>query len=269
MSIQLSVFTRYAIRSLAANRTRTVVTAAGVALACALLTFVLVLVGSLRASLVASEGASEGAWQVSFSQIGEDQLARVEDVLGGPLAVRRDLGAALTGDAEAPLLNVVTTLTGEKDLVVEPPLADGRWPETPGEIAVPAYWAETWPVGSTVELSLGRRQRTSGDISAYEYPPSYELDEKGVAQLAEELADVGEPRALTVVGVVDGDADVAYVCPGEPDFGPEPLIFAWAAPGLGVDELDPVDGGHLRAGRVLLLSQRSLGVSEPGEQSRL
>ena len=33
MYMQLSVFTRYAIRSLAANRTRTVVTAAGVALA--------------------------------------------------------------------------------------------------------------------------------------------------------------------------------------------------------------------------------------------
>ena len=266
MSIQLSVFTRYAIRSLAANRTRTVVTAAGVALACALLTFVLVLVGSLRASLVASEGASEGAWQVSFSQIGEDQLARVEDELGDPLAVRRDLGATLTGDAEVPLLNVVTTLTGEKDLVVEPPLADGRWPETPGEIAVPAYWAETWPVGSTVELSLGRRQRTSGDISAYEYPPSYELDEKGVAQLAEELADVGEPRALTVVGVVDGDADVAYVCPGEPDFGPEPLIFAWAAPGLAVSELDPVAEGICEQGgsssyHYALLEYLSLGNS--------
>lgn len=248
MSMQLSVFTRYAIRSLAANRTRTVVTAAGVALACALLTFVLVLVGSLRAGLVASEVALEGAWQVSFSQIGEDQLARVEDELGDPLAVRRDLGAALTGDAEVPLLNVVTTLTGEKDLVVEPPLSNGRWPEAPGEIAVPAYWAKTWPVGSTVELSLGRRQRTSGDISAYEYPPSYELDEKGVAQLAEELVDVGEPRALTVVGIVDGDADVAYVCPDEPDLGPEPLLFAWAAPGLGVDELDQVTEGICEQG---------------------
>ena len=266
MSMQLSVFTRYAIRSLAASRTRTVVTAAGVALACALLAFVLVLVGSLRAGLVASEVALEGAWQVSFSQIGEDQLARVEDELGDPLAVRRDLGATLTGDAEVPLLNVVTTLTGEKDLVVEPPLADGRWPETPGEIAVPAYWAETWPVGSTVELSLGRRQRTSGDISAYEYPPSYELDEKGVAQLAEELADVGEPRALTVVGVVDGDADVAYVCPGEPDFGPEPLIFAWAAPGLAVSELDPVAEGICEQGgsssyHYALLEYLSLGNS--------
>ena len=272
MSIQLSVFTRYAIRSLAANRTRTVVTAAGVALACALLTFVLVLVGSLRASLVASEGASEGAWQVSFSQIDEDQLARVEDVLGGPLAVRRDLGAALTGDAEAPLLNVVTTLTGEKDLVVEPPLADGRWPEAPGEIAVPAYWAETWPVGSTVELSLGRRQRTSGGISAYEYPPSYELDEKGVAQLAEELVDVGEPRALTVVGIVDGDSDVAYVCPDEPGFGPEPLIFAWAAPDLGVDELDQMTEGICEHGGYssyhnALLEYLSLGNSRGFDMS--
>ena len=272
MYMQLSVFTRYAIRSLAANRTRTVVTAAGVALACALLTFVLVLVGSLREGLVASEVALEGAWQVSFSQIGEGQLARVEDELGDPLAVRRDLGAALTGDAEVPLLNVVTTLTGEKDLVVEPPLADGRWPEVPGEIAVPVYLAETWPVGSTVELSLGRRQQTSGGISAYEYPPSYELDEKGVAQLAEEFVDVGEPRALTVVGIVDGDADVAYVCPDETGFGPEPLTFAWAAPDLAVSELDQVTEGVCEQGGYssyhnALLEYLSLGNSRGFDMS--
>ena len=266
MYMQLSVFTRYAIRSLAANRTRTVVTAAGVALACALLTFVLVLVGSLRAGLVASEVALEGAWQVSFSQIGEGQLARVEGELGGPLTVRRDFGAALTGDADVPLLNVVTMLAGEKNLVVESPLADGRWPESPGEIAVPAYWAETWPVGSSVELSLGRRQRTSGGISAYEYPPSYELDEKGEAQLAEELVGVGEPRALTVVGIVDGDSDVAYVCPDETGFGPEPLAFAWAAPGLTVSELDQVVEGICEQGGYssyhnALLEYLSLGNS--------
>lgn len=272
MSMQLSVFTHYAIRSLAVNRTRTVVTAAGVALACALLTFVLVLVGSLRAGLVASEVALEGAWQVSFSQIDEGQLARVEDELGDPLAVRRDLGAALTGDAEVPLLNVVTTLTGEKDLVVEPSLADGRWPEAPGEVAVPSHWAKTWPVGSTVELSLGRRQRSSGGISAYEYPPSYELDEKGEAQLAEELVDVGEPRALTVVGIVDGASDVAYVCPDEPGFGPKPLTFAWAAPYLGVDELDQVTKGICEQGGYssyhnALLEYLSLGNSRGFDMS--
>lgn len=266
MSMQLSVFTCYAIRSLAANRTRTVVTVVGVALACSLLTFVLVLFGSIRAGLIASEAASEGAWQVSFSQIDEAQLASVEDKLGDPLAVRSDLGAALTGDAEVPLLNVVTTLTGEKDLVVEPSLADGRWPEVPGEIAVPSRWAETWPVGSTVELSLGRRQRASGGISAYEYSPRYELDEKGEAQLAETLVNVGEPRILTVVGIVDGDADVAYVCPDEPDFGPEPLAFAWAAPDLGADVLDQVAEGICEQGgsfscHYALLEYQSLGNS--------
>ena len=180
--------------------------------------------------------------------------------------MRRDFGAALTGDADVPLLNVVTMLAGEKNLVVESPLADGRWPESPGEIAVPAYWAETWPVGSSVELSLGRRQRTSGGISAYEYPPSYELDEKGEAQLAEELVGVGEPRALTVVGIVDGDSDVAYVCPDETGFGPEPLAFAWAAPGLTVSELDQVVEGICEQGGYssyhnALLEYLSLGNS--------
>lgn len=131
MPVRLSIFTRYAIRSLAANRTRTFVTAVGVALACALLASALVLAGSLRAGIVAGEEASEGAWQVGFSQMGEDQLARIEEELGPSLAARRDLGAALTEDPDVPLLNVVTTLSGDKGLVVEPSLADGRWPEAP------------------------------------------------------------------------------------------------------------------------------------------
>ena len=98
MPVRLCIFTRYAIRSLAANRTRTFVTAVGVALACALLASALVLAGSLRAGIVAGEEASEGAWQVGFSQIGEGQLVRIEEELGPSLAVRRDLGAALTED---------------------------------------------------------------------------------------------------------------------------------------------------------------------------
>lgn len=248
MLVRLSIFTRYAIRSLAANRTRTFVTAVGVTLACALLVSALVLAGSLRAGIVAGEEASEGAWQVGFSQMGEGQLARVEEELGPSLALRRDLGAAPTEDPDVPLLNVVTTLSGEKDLVVEPSLADGRWPEAPGELAVPSRWAETWPVGSTVELSLGRRRSTDGYVCPYDYSPSYELDETGEARLAETLADVGEARAFVVVGVFDGDADVAYVCPEEPAAGPEPLAFAWAAPDLTEDELEPIAEGICERG---------------------
>ena len=127
-------------------------------------------------------------------------------------------------------------------------------------------------LGSEVELSLGRRQQTSGGISAYEYPPSYELDEKGVAQLAEEFVDVGEPRALTVVGIVDGDADVAYVCPDETGFGPEPLTFAWAAPDLAVSELDQVTEGVCEQGGYssyhnALLEYLSLGSSRGFDMS--
>lgn len=248
MPVRLSIFTRYAIRSLAANRTRTFVTAVGVALACALLASALVLAGSLRAGIVAGEEASEGAWQVGFSQMGEDQLARIEEELGPSLAARRDLGAALTEDPDVPLLNVVTTLSGDKGLVVEPSLADGRWPEAPGELAVPSRWAETWPVGSTVELSLGRRRSTDDYACPYDYPPSYELDETGEVRLAETLEDVGEARAFVVVGIVDGDADVAYACPEEPAAGPEPLVFAWAAPDLATTELEPIAEGICEQG---------------------
>ena len=268
MSMQLSVFTRYAIRSLAANRVRTIVTAAGVALACALLTCALVLVGSLRAGLVAGEEASEGAWQVSFSHLNEGQLAQVEQALGSvPLATRRDLGAARTEDEDVPLLNVATTLSGEQDLVTGPSLERGRWPEEPGEIAVPSHWAQEWPVGSTVELALGRRRTEQGEALSYDYPAAYELDEKNVAHLAETFEDVGEPRSFTVVGVVDGEADVAYVCPEEPSAGPEPLLFAWAAPGLPARELDQVAEGVCERGGFYLYHYRLLeylDLSESG-----
>ena len=191
-----SVFVRYTLRSLAANRVRTAVTVVGIALATGLLMAVLTSVTSLQNGLANQSRESGGVWQVEFRETDDGELQALRDAAGDlldRLALRRDLGAApfSVEDAErrGTYLSVLTlpeeqggTARARGDLDYEvtpaPTLASGRLPERDGEIALDsglmgaelAEGASELPateagvssdgpieVGSTVTLSLGRR----------------------------------------------------------------------------------------------------------------
>ena len=191
-----SVFVRYTLRSLAANRVRTAVTVVGIALATGLLMAVLTSVTSLQNGLANQSRESGGVWQVEFRETDDGELQALRDAAGDlldRLALRRDLGAApfSAEDAErrGTYLSVLTlpeeqggTARARGDLDYEvtpaPTLASGRLPERDGEIALDsglmgaelAEGASELPgteagvsadepieVGSTVTLSLGRR----------------------------------------------------------------------------------------------------------------
>ena len=191
-----SVFVRYTLRSLAANRVRTAVTVVGIALATGLLMAVLTSVTSLQNGLANQSRESGGVWQVEFRETNDGELQALRDAAGDlldRLALRRDLGAApfSVEDAErrGTYLSVLTlpeeqggTARARGDLDYEvtpaPTLASGRLPERDGEIALDsglmgaelAEGASELPateagvsadgpieVGSTVTLSLGRR----------------------------------------------------------------------------------------------------------------
>ena len=191
-----SVFVRYTLRSLAANRVRTAVTVAGIALATGLLMAVLTSATSLQNGLANQSRESGGVWQVEFRGTDEGELQALRDAAGDRLdrlALRRDLGAAPFSAADAEgqgtYLSVLTlpeeqggTARAMDDLDYEvlpsPAVAEGRLPERDGEIALdsslmgaePSEGASELPgmgagvsaegpieVGSTVTLSLGRR----------------------------------------------------------------------------------------------------------------
>ncbi len=209
-----SVFVRYTLRSLAANRVRTAVTVAGIALATGLLMAVLASVTSLQEGLANQSRETGGVWQVELWETDDAELERLREVAGARLdrlAIRRDLGSAplSADDAETcgTYLSVLTlpeeqggTARSRGDLAHEvkpsPAVSEGRLPERDGEIAltsnlrdveltpgaselpgIDAGMAAEGPlaVGSEVTLSLGRR------VAHYEDGTSQEVGaESGV-----------------------------------------------------------------------------------------
>ncbi|WP_455138726.1 ABC transporter permease [Thermophilibacter sp.] len=196
------VFRSFTIKSLRANRVRTVVTIVGVALACGLLTAVMASVTSLRSALLERQRALDGVWQEGFDYTDDATIGRLKSLAGGHLdrlATRGDLGAAaLSGDNafySGPYLGVVTLAQEDAsmpraagdtahDVVAEPDVESGRLPERPGEIALPYYLQGVeltdgatqldsvdagavsegpLTLGSTVTLSAGRRTWLDGD----------------------------------------------------------------------------------------------------------
>ncbi|HIZ18139.1 MAG TPA: ABC transporter permease [Candidatus Olsenella stercoravium] len=263
-----NVFTRFTLRSLAANRVRTTVTIVGVALATGLLMAVLASVTSLHAAIVNYMRSTDGVWQESFDYTDDATLGNLRTLAGDHLdrlATRRDLGAVALSEENAEYAG---TYLGIYDLPVEsmstpraagdtdyavypaPELDEGRLPEKPGEIALPAYLrgetlvsgasqitgvdggatsAGELEIGSEVTLAAGRRVWVSepetpirsGALFQVEY--SYETGEDGSINegetVLETLTDVGEARTYTVVGFVNtsySDGNVAYVSPDEP-----------------------------------------------------
>ena len=264
-----NVFTSFTLRSLKANRVRTVVTVVGVALACGLLMAVLTSVTSLRSALLDRQRSLDGVWQMSFDYTDDATLGNLRTLAGDHLdrlATRRDLGAAALSADDSPTygtyLGVVSTTSESAnlpraagdtsyDVVSEPTVVEGRLPESPGEIALPAFLrgAELTSgdssiegvssgatsegkleLGSTVTLALGRRTWLDGDTSAISSGSylnidyTYETDSEGniVSEsetTLETLSDVGEARTYTVVGFVEPSymgSNVAYVSPDEP-----------------------------------------------------
>lgn len=194
--LHASVFVRFTLRSLAANRVRTAVTVMGIALATGLLMAVLTSAVSLQNGLANQSRESNGVWQVELRETDDGELRELRDVAGGRLdrlALQRDLGSATFSAADAErrgtYLSALTlpeeqggTARARGDLAYEvvpgPTVATGRLPERDGEIALDsslrgeelAGGASELPgvaagvsaegpleVGSTITLSLGRR----------------------------------------------------------------------------------------------------------------
>ena len=197
------VLASFTLRSLAMNRTRTVVTIIGIALATGLLAAVFTSMTSLVAALRGQVSAERGIWQIEYPSLTDQQLSTIESGLDGHLdrlATARDLGACALSEENAntlgPALNVQTMpaedasagahAKGDGQYAVKkaPELESGRAPSAPGEIVLPSFYqGETLtegdseyagvasgavsdgPVelGSTVRLRLGRRHAQASE----------------------------------------------------------------------------------------------------------
>lgn len=218
----MSIFTRFTLKSLKQNRTRTAVSIVGVALSCALITAVLTSVVSLTNMLIERTAADEGWWYAEAAGItpeGFDHLKERDEVTDWTGVA--DLGTVALGDENSSLFGsylYVKTWPEEQDksqpLVSTPEIEAGRAPEAPGEVILPHYFQnvdlapcgistesdEAITIGSTVTFDLGTRTVTNlSDSSTYTATSingAY-VDER--EQSEEYNADLGQLKA-TVVG---------------------------------------------------------------------
>ena len=230
----MSIFTRFTLRSLAKNRVRTAVTVVGITLSCALVCAIATSVTSLQAALLTRALETEGAWQ-GYASLATDAAGGALEKLGADdrvtdVALSRELGSALTGQADATQYGgsvaLVTLPATEKGaatpggyaLVPLPEIASGRMPEKPGEVMLPEYLegvelgaadadagvrsAGALELGGVITLDLGRFERTDGDgvetISNLEAVSELSFAETGSDEGRATSIRLADTRAVTL-----------------------------------------------------------------------
>lgn len=174
----MSIFSRFALRSLAKSRTHTIVSIIGIALSCALLCAVLTSVVSMTRMLYERTAADEGSWEVEAAGLTQEGLASLDsDSRVAQHLEVAELGAVQMGAENAPdygawLFAKTWPINPAGTTILNTPeIESGRAPEAPGEIVLPHFMrdAQLAPcgltstdggpieIGSTVELQLGTR----------------------------------------------------------------------------------------------------------------
>ncbi len=179
----MNAMMRFTLRSLRANRVRSLVTIAGVALAAALLTAVLTTFTSLQSMLYRSEVAISGSW---MAQVQSDVLEPLEEEARAALADGRISAAAFMQDAGFGELTEaqqslngtylpIVDFSGDVGTLCALQPSEGRLPEKAGEILLFDTWRmgeDALEVGSTLTLPVGERVAVAapGKGSAEEMP---------------------------------------------------------------------------------------------------
>ena len=163
----MNATTNFTVKSLRANKVRTLVTIAGVALAAALLTAVLTTYVSLNDYLYRSEAHLAGTWMACVEADGSSALdEKIVDAQADPqvagAAILRDVGfAALTADQQNTqgTYLAIRSIEGDVGDICGIAPSEGRLPENEHEIMLFATWNDYSGVslGDTVTFDVGQR----------------------------------------------------------------------------------------------------------------
>lgn len=223
----MSAMTNFTMRSLRANRVRTFVTMAGVALAAALIAAILTSYTSLTDFLYRAEAATQGAWmsyaEADNSETFEDGLlAAKDDPNVTALATFSDKGyAQLTDEQQSYVGHYLSIVAAEGDLdsLTAITLSDGRMPENEHEILLSSGWKTSQGVqlGDILDFHVGTREAlAAGETFDYaneettsfgvgdrlNFSTGYFEPETDGGTLSEHLVDLHD-EAYTVVGFYD------------------------------------------------------------------
>lgn len=163
----MNATTNFTVKSLRANKVRTLVTIAGVALAAALLTAVLTTYVSLNDYLYRSEAHLAGTWMACVEADGGSALdEKIVDAQADPqvagAAILRDVGfAALTADQQNTqgTYLAIRSIEGDVGDICGITPSEGRLPENDHEIMLFSTWKDYGGVnlGDTVTFDVGQR----------------------------------------------------------------------------------------------------------------
>ena len=163
----MNATTNFTVKSLRANKVRTLVTIAGVALAAALLTAVLTTYVSLNDYLYRSEAHLAGTWMACVEADGSSALdEKIADAQADPqvagAAIMRDVGfAALTADQQNTqgTYLAIRSIEGDVGDICGIAPSEGRLPENDHEIMLFSTWNDYGGVnlGDTVTFDVGQR----------------------------------------------------------------------------------------------------------------
>ncbi len=165
----MNAMTNFTLKSLRANKVRTLVTVAGVALAAALLTAVLTTYTSLTDMLYRGEASYAGSWmaQVEVEDPTELEASLSAGTADGDIsdyAVLQDVGF---GELTAQQENIygiylpIANLSGNVEELCAIKPSEGRMPEAPGEIMLCTLWRDSddaVQLGDTLTVKVGDRQ---------------------------------------------------------------------------------------------------------------
>lgn len=163
----MNATTNFTVKSLRANKVRTLVTIAGVALAAALLTAVLTTYVSLNDYLYRSEAHLAGTWMACVEADGSSALdEKIVDAQADPqvagTAIMRDVGfAKLTADQQNTqgTYLAIRSIEGDVGDICGITPSEGRLPENDHEVMLFSTWNDYGGVnlGDTVTFDVGQR----------------------------------------------------------------------------------------------------------------
>lgn len=163
----MNAMTNFTLKSLNANRARTLVTIIGVALAAALLTAVMTSYTSLTDFLYRTEAATSGTWMAMATTESEaeldDGIANAKDDPNiTDIVTLRDVGfAELTQEQQQTIgqYQAILSADGSTDEILGIHASEGRMPERANEILLFSRWKsdDGIDIGDSITLDVGQR----------------------------------------------------------------------------------------------------------------
>lgn len=201
----MSIITRLTQKHLWSNKRRTWVTIIGVMLCTSMICAVSTLVGSFRHYMMETEKYQSGTYHASFSALPFRQVPQLKaNAEIADAGLTNDKGASQnikTQNPDKPYLSVKECDSTALALLPVH-LKEGRLPQTPNEIALPAHFLENSgyevSLGQTLTLDLGQRS-----VDGTQLPDSKRY-------LDGETLTATAAKTYTVVGVIERMGSESY-----------------------------------------------------------